>query len=125
MELLDVWINCPDRPTAQAIAQAVVERRLAACANIYPEIESLYWWQGAVERAREVPLLLKTRPDLFDRVAELARSLHPDETPAIHGTEAAAATANYLEWLHAETDPRKIPPDPPRIGSEKEGRNEI
>jgi periplasmic divalent cation tolerance protein len=103
MKLLDVWINCPDRPTAQAIAQAAVDRRLAACANTHPEIESVYRWRGKVERAREVPLLLKTRPDLFDQVAALARSLHPDETPAIHGIEAAAVTADYLDWLHAET----------------------
>ena len=103
MRLLDIWINCPDVQTARAISQAVVERRLAACANIHAEIESLYWWNGAVERAQEVPLLIKTRPELFDQVAEAARAIHPDQTPAIHGIEAAAVSADYLAWLHAET----------------------
>lgn len=103
MTILDVWINCPDQQTAKAIAQALVERRLAACANIHAEIDSLYWWNGALERGREVPLLIKTRPDLFERVAEAARKLHPDETPAIHGVEVAAVTADYLAWLQRET----------------------
>lgn len=103
MKLLDVWINCPDRETAAAIATALVERRLAACANAYPEIESVYRWKGQVERAHEVPLLVKTRPALFAAVVAVARALHPDETPAIHGVEAAAVTEDYLTWVHAET----------------------
>jgi len=103
MKLLDIWINCPDRETAAAIAEALVERRLAACANIYPEIESIYRWKGNVERAREVPLLVKTRPAFFAAVESVARAMHPDETPAIHGVEAAAVTEDYLAWAHSET----------------------
>jgi periplasmic divalent cation tolerance protein len=104
MKLLDIWINCPDRATARAIGEALVERRLAACVNLYPEIESIYRWQGQVERAREVPLLVKTRPNLFAAVAEAARALHPDDTPAIHALEAAAVSPDYLAWVRAETE---------------------
>jgi periplasmic divalent cation tolerance protein len=103
MKLLDVWINCPDADHARRIAERLVEARLAACANIYAPIESVYRWQGAIERAREVPLLVKTRAELFDAVAAEARALHPDDTPAIHALEAAAVTADYLAWAYAET----------------------
>lgn len=101
--MLDVWINCPDRETARRIGLALLERRLVACANIFGEIESIYRWQGGIEEAREVPLLLKTRRDLFATVAEAARALHPYETPAIHAVEAAEVVPDYLDWLRAET----------------------
>lgn len=103
MSFLDIWINCPDLQTAHAIANAVIERRLAACANIHAEIASVYHWKGSVERAQEVPLVVKTRPELFEQVAEVAKALHPDETPAIHGIEAKAVTSDYLLWLQEET----------------------
>jgi periplasmic divalent cation tolerance protein len=103
MKLIDVWINCPDEDHARRIAERLVEGRLVACANIYAPIESVYRWQGAVERAREVPLLVKTRAELFEAVAAEARGMHPDETPAIHAVEAAAVTADYLAWAYGET----------------------
>jgi periplasmic divalent cation tolerance protein len=103
MKLLDVWINCPDADHARRIADRLVEARLAACANIYPPIESVYRWREQIERAREVPLLVKTRADLFDAVAAAARELHPDETPAIHAVAAAAVTPDYLAWAESET----------------------
>jgi periplasmic divalent cation tolerance protein len=105
MEPIDVWINCPDRETAHALALRLVETRLAACANIHGEVESVYRWRGAIERARETPLLVKTVAARFDAVAETARAMHPDETPAIHAVAAAAVTEDYLAWLRAETRP--------------------
>lgn len=101
--MIDVWINCPDRGTAQRIGRALVERRLAACANIFGEIDSIYHWQGRIEEAREVPLLLKTRHDLFEPLATAARALHPYEVPAIHAVAAAAVAPDYSDWLRAET----------------------
>lgn len=104
MEILDIWINCPDEATADRIADALIARRLVACSNRYAAIESAWHWQGAVERGREVPLLLKTRAALFDRVAEAARALHPFEVPAITAVPVAAATADYRDWVIAETE---------------------
>jgi len=98
-----IRINCPDAQTARAIAAAAVEKRLAACANIEPPIRSVYRWQGAIEEGEETPLILKTRPALFDAVAELARRMHPDETPAILALPVAGVTADFAAWLEAET----------------------
>jgi periplasmic divalent cation tolerance protein len=106
MDAVDIWINCPDRETARALGERLVETRIAACANIHPEVESIYHWQGAVERATEVPLLVKTVAAHFDAVAATARAMHPDTVPAIHAVRAAAVTADYLAWLRDETRPR-------------------
>ena len=102
-QFVDIWINCPDRAIAERIAEAAVDDRLAACANVFPQISSIYRWKGAVEQADEIPLLLKARAAHFEAVVELARSIHPYETPSIVATELVAIDAGYADWLAAET----------------------
>lgn len=100
---IDVWVNCPDRATAEAIADALVEERLAACANILAPVHSVYRWKGVVERAQEVPLVLKTRASLFAPLARRVKALHPYETPGIVATELPHLDDQYAAWLAAET----------------------
>ena len=100
---VDVWINCPDRQTAERIAGACVEERLAACANILGPISSIYRWKGTTERADEIPLLLKTRADLFGAVAARVKALHPYQVPSILATELPLVEADYARWLGEET----------------------
>lgn len=102
--IVEVWVNCPDEQTAATIADLVVDERLAACANIYPSISSRYHWKGKIKRAREVPLLLKTRQSLFDMLVERVTVLHPYETPSIVGIEVIQASAAYRAWLVDSTD---------------------
>lgn len=102
-QFVDIWINCPDRAIAERIAKAAVGDRLAACANVFPQISSVYRWKGAVEQADEIPLLLKSRSAHFEAVAELVSSIHPYETPSIVATELVAIDAGYADWLAAET----------------------
>jgi periplasmic divalent cation tolerance protein len=104
MSFIDVWVNCPDRATAEAIAEACVDERLAACANIFGPITSIYRWKGAIECADEVPLLLKTRRDLFEKLATKVRALHPYEVPSIIATELPLVDAAYAKWLPEETE---------------------
>jgi periplasmic divalent cation tolerance protein len=105
MELIEIRINCPDAETAMRIGERLVAARLAACANIGGPIDSIYRWQGRVERAREVPLVLRTRAVLFDRVAAEAAALHPWEVPAITATGISSAAPSYADWIAAETGP--------------------
>ncbi|WP_416898580.1 MAG: divalent-cation tolerance protein CutA [Minwuia sp.] len=102
--ILDIWINCPDRETAGAIAEGLIARRLAACANILGPIESVYYWKGAVEREGEVPLVVKTRESLFDAAAAEIARLHPYETPSIIGLPVARVNCDYRDWVIAETE---------------------
>lgn len=100
---VDIWINCPDRATADGIASAAIGQRLAACANVFAPVSSVYQWKGAVERAEEVPLVLKTRAAHFVDVTKLVRSMHPYETPSIVATPITAVDEAYGSWLLAET----------------------
>jgi len=104
-EILLVQVNCASGAEAAGIARAAVARRLAAAGNIHPPIASLYRWQGAIETRTEVPLVLKTRPELFDALARLIVELHSDATPCIIGVEADQAHQPYADWVAAATAP--------------------
>jgi periplasmic divalent cation tolerance protein len=103
MKFIDVYVTCPDRQTAARIARTCVDERLAACANIGEQIESIYRWQGQIEEAMEFPLFLKARADLFDKLAARVKAEHPYDVPCIIATELVAIDAAYAEWLAAGT----------------------
>lgn len=102
MPVLSFTVNCPDAETAADIADDLLVRRLVACANILAPIESHYHWQGGIEYGEEVPLVLKTRPDLEQQVETAIRLLHPYDTPPILRHEERA-NPDYDAWVDAET----------------------
>jgi periplasmic divalent cation tolerance protein len=102
MPLLAILTNCPDAETADRIAEGLILNRLAACANRYAPIASLYHWQGEVASETEVPLLIKTRPELADRAEAELRRLHPYEVPPILRIPMEA-NADFLAWVGEET----------------------
>ena len=99
------YVTAPDRKTARAIARGVLDRRLAACANLAP-IESLYWWHGEVEEAREVLVVFKTRRSLGNRLIRAVRELHPYEVPCVVTYPMAQGLPAYLGWIDRETAQR-------------------
>ncbi len=103
MTTLIVITNCPDEETANHIALAVVEARLAACVNILPRVQSIYRWQGAVESAVEVPLLIKTTAAAYPALEAAIRERHPYDVPEIIALPITAGLPAYLNWLVAET----------------------
>jgi periplasmic divalent cation tolerance protein len=103
LAIIDIWINCPDEAVADRIAENLIDRRLVACANLYPAIRSVYRWQGGIARESEVPLLVKTRAELFDAVEKAVRANHPYETPSIIGLAIARVNADYRDWVFEET----------------------
>ena len=88
---------------ARKIAHALVERRLAACVNIVPPVESIYRWQGKIETAEEWLLLIKTQAELFDRVRNAVKELHSYDLPECLMLEVAAGSPEYLEWIAKNT----------------------
>ncbi len=106
MKFIDVWITCPSPDVAQRIAEDLVEQRLAACANIFGKVQSVFRWQGAVERESEVPLLVKTRADYFDALAARVEERHPYDTPAVIAVPIAQVNERYGDWLVLETERR-------------------
>ncbi len=103
METLIVITNCPDEETANAIALAVVEERLAACVNILPRVQSLYRWQGSVESTAEIPLLIKTTAGNYPALEARITALHPYDVPEIVALPIARGLPAYLNWVAAET----------------------
>lgn len=99
MPALIVYCSCPDAPTADAIAAALVEARLAACATALPGARSTYRWQGRVEQAQEVLLMIKTTRERLDALTARIRALHPYELPEVIAVEAAGGLAPYLQWV--------------------------
>ena len=103
MDIRLVITNCPDEETANRIALAVVEAQLAACVNILPRVQSIYRWQGAVESAAEVPLLIKTTAAAYPALEAAIRERHPYDVPEIIALPITAGLPAYLNWLAAET----------------------
>ena len=103
MDIRLVITNCPDEETANRIALAVVEAQLAACVNILPRVQSIYRWQGAVESAVEVPLLIKTTAAAYPALEAAIRESHPYDVPEIIALPITAGLPAYLNWLAAET----------------------
>lgn len=92
------------REQALALARDLVERRLAACAQI-TAIDSVYRWQGTVEHQGEFRLLLKTHAGGYAALESAIRAQHPYELPAIHAIATEQAYAPYAEWVEASTRP--------------------
>lgn len=106
-EIVFLYATAPDRALAAKIAERLVESRAAACVNLLPGIESVYRWQGRVERAEEVALIVKTTAAAAGFARAEIRALHPYETPAIAAwpVSAAGADPDFLAWIRAETAP--------------------
>lgn len=102
-ETLLVLTNLPDRDAALALARALVERRLAACVNVLGGCTSVYRWQGDIEEAAEVPVLLKTRATRYAEVEAAIRELHPYELPEVVAVPIVRGLPEYLDWVAEET----------------------
>jgi periplasmic divalent cation tolerance protein len=101
--LLLVFSNAPDEDTAQRIAETLVHERLAACVNITGPMQSVYRWHGAVERAQEFGLLIKTSASRFAEMAARLQALHPYEVPEIVALRPPMVLPAYAAWAIAET----------------------
>jgi periplasmic divalent cation tolerance protein len=101
-----VLMTAGSREEAVRLADILVVARLAACVQILPEVESVYHWQGNVERAPEILLLAKTTQANFAALETAVRSLHSYETPEIIALPIIEASAPYLEWLTANVLPQ-------------------
>lgn len=94
-----VWCPFPDTESARAAADALLDERLIACANILGTIESRFVWDGARAVGSEVAMLFKTTAPALEAVIERLGELHPYDTPAIIGWQADAAHPATLAWL--------------------------
>jgi periplasmic divalent cation tolerance protein len=106
-ECIQVVTTTDSRENAEQIARGLVERRLAACAQVAGPITSTYWWKGTVQAAQEWMCLVKSRRDLFPQIEQAIRELHPYQVPEILAIPVAAGSASYLDWLSGELIARR------------------
>jgi periplasmic divalent cation tolerance protein len=99
-----VFMTAANGEEATRLADMLVGAHLAACVQILPEIESVYRWQGKIERSSEVLLLAKTTRGKFDELEREVRALHSYDTPEIVAVPVMAGSAAYLEWLIQATN---------------------
>ena len=99
-----VYTTYPGIVEAETAGKTLVERRLAACVNILPRMISFYAWEGAVERAEEVVMIVKTRASLAEPVRAAVKEMHPFDTPAILVLPLESVDASYLRWLFDATE---------------------
>ena len=95
-----IFITAANIKEAERIASALVKEKLAACVNIVEGIKSLFWWQGKVDRSKEVLLMVKSRKSKISKIIRRVKSLHSYEVPEIIALPIVAGEPNYLKWLN-------------------------
>lgn len=99
-----LYITCTGRDEATRIGRALVQERLAACANVIGELTSIFSWQGNIEEAAETLLIAKTRKALVDTATERVRTLHSYECPCVVALPIVGGNPAFLEWIGTETN---------------------
>ncbi|AEI99923.1 CutA1 divalent ion tolerance protein [Nitrosomonas sp. Is79A3] len=105
LEPILVMTNFPDKKGAVALAEALIAQHLAACVNVLSPCTSIYHWQGNVESADEIPVLIKTLQQHYDQVEQLIKMMHPYELPEVIMVPILNGLPAYLQWIANETQP--------------------
>lgn len=98
-----IYVTASSEEEARRIGTTLVSERLAACANLLPGTTSLFWWEGRIQEAREVTIILKTRADLVERLTDRVRQLHSYECPCVVALPIAGGNQAFIDWIVAET----------------------
>ncbi len=98
-----VYTTTTSKSEARAISDLLLEKKLIACANIFPEIESRYRWKGKVCKSKETALILKTRTSLYKKVEKEILRIHSYEIPCIVQLNWKASTGKFAKWITSET----------------------
>jgi periplasmic divalent cation tolerance protein len=94
-----VLVTAPNLKTARALAKSALTKKLIACANLIPKLESHYWWQGKIETGSEVLMLLKTTNSKLSALEKLILAAHPYDTPEFMVIPISRGNKRYLDWL--------------------------
>lgn len=94
-----VFITTSSYEEAEKIARGIIEKKLGACVNIVGKVHSIYWWQGKIEEDDESLLIVKTRIDKFEELANYVRENHSYQVPEIVAVPLIIGFTKYLEWV--------------------------
>jgi periplasmic divalent cation tolerance protein len=105
MPAMFVYVTASSREEALNIGRTLVGERLAACANIFDGVSSIYWWQGRLIEEGEVSLILKSTSDLIPALITRVKQLHSYDCPCVVALPIAQGNPDYLDWIDKETIP--------------------
>ncbi|XP_066112466.1 protein CutA homolog isoform X2 [Saccopteryx bilineata] len=94
-----VFVNCPNEQIARDIARSVLDKKLAGSVNILPKASSLFFWNGEIEEATEILLLIKTKTSKVHVLSSYVRLVHPFEIPELFSLPMDQGDVHYLKWL--------------------------
>lgn len=97
-----ILITASTAEEAESIADRLVAQRQAACINIIPKVHSLFWWQGQIESADEVLLVIKSKASLVEQIVTTVKELHSYEVPEVIALPISGGNRDYLDWMEAE-----------------------
>ena len=97
-----ILVTAPEKE-AERLARKLVEERLAACANLVPQVTSLYWWEGKLNRDGETLIVLKTAPRLVTKLLKRMKELHSYQVPEFLALPVLEANPDYAKWVHEVT----------------------
>lgn len=103
MQYVIAYVTAGDQEEAKRIGEAVVREKLAACANIVPSIQSIYWWKGSIEDERESLLILKTKKALAARLIKRVKELHSYDVPCVDIIPVTDGNKEYFKWIEDAT----------------------
>lgn len=95
-----IYVTCPDIEVARLISRDLLEKKLAACTNILPQMESHYVWEGNYQQDNEVVLLIKTVEHNFRAIETRVHALHTAKVPCVISWRVAHGSREYLRWVH-------------------------
>ena len=101
-----IFVTTSTEEEAGNIAELLLDQRKAACANIVPKVDSLFWWQGRLDSAQESLLIIKTKASLLPDVVSLVKGIHSYEVPEIIAMPIIGGNEDYLKWIHSEVRER-------------------
>ena len=99
MEYVIAFVTTESNEEAKRIAEALVERKLAACVNVIPQVFSYYWWNGKIESDQETKLVIKTKSGLMEELIDTVKNLHSYEVCEVTCVPIVEGNADYLNWV--------------------------
>lgn len=99
MEIIFLYVTTGNKKEAKYLGEMLLKKKLAACVNIYDNMNSMYWWKDKIEEANETVLIIKTKSTLVAEASTLIKQLHSYECPCILELPIKGGDSNYIEWL--------------------------
>lgn len=100
-----IYTVCSSSEEAKLIGKILVQEKLCACVNIFPAMQSIYFWEGNIVEDEEAVLLIKTHKDLFDKISKKIKSLHSYEVPCVFSLSVNNVTEDYVTWMNHVIEP--------------------